>query len=341
MPRRIRLILDICIFAGLATGAIISALALLGAFVPILDVINHFQLVIMTLGLIALAMSFVWPSTLLALKRFGRWLVLFILCCSAIILLPEYFHRQSFFKADAALSENGSVTPLKLMSFNIYMGTRDKQALADTILSANPDVAALQEYAPKRFRNQPDLKKAYPFQARCQSWRICTLAIYSKHKLTDIKSYDIGTQAQRNPMHGKLLAATVHPAGARAFRLYSVHLAWPLPLAEKQGQLATLSRIIDEERKQWPLQVIAGDFNSTGWAFRVDAFAEQAGLERRDHFVPTFPSPNSVIKHLRLPAFLSLDHILTSATIETASVERFSAPIGDHWPIMTTLYMPH
>ena len=341
MPRRIRLFLDICIFTGLIAGAIISVLALLGSVVPILDVINHFQLVIMALGLFALAMSFVWPSTLKALQRFGRMLVLFILCCSALILGPEYLYRQSFFNADAAQSGSSARSPLKLMSFNMYMGTHDKKALANTIISANPDVAALQEYAPKRFRNQPDLKRAYPFQARCQSWRICTLAIYSKHKLTDIKSYDIGTKNQKNPLHGKVLAATVHPANARPFRLYSVHLAWPLPLAEKQGQLAKLSRIIDDEKTKWPLQVVAGDFNSTGWAFRVDAFAEKAGLERRDHFVPTFPSPNSRIKHVRIPAFLSLDHILTSSSIGSASVERFSAPIGDHWPIMTTLYVPN
>ncbi len=340
MIRLIRHILDICILIGLVAGALISVLALLGAFIPLLDVINHFQIIIALLGLFALAMSFVWPSTVSALKSYGRLIVIFILCCSALLLGPELWGRFSHRNADETLALNTGTQPLKLLSFNIYMGTWDRKALAGTIINADPDVAALQEFAPNRFKNQPDLKRVYPHQAKCQSWRVCTLTILSKHPLTDIKSYQLGSSDQNNPLHGKLLAATVHMPGAVPFRLYNVHLAWPLPLAEKLRQLDKLLEIIESDRKDTPLQVVSGDFNSTGWAFRVDQFARKAALMRRDRFVPTFPSPNSRIKRLSLPAFLSLDHILTSPNIEAGAVVRVRSPIGDHWPIRTTLYLP-
>nr|WP_321457480.1 endonuclease/exonuclease/phosphatase family protein [uncultured Cohaesibacter sp.] len=337
---RLRYFFDFCILAGLIVGAIISALALLGSVIPILDAINHFQLVILVLGLVALLASFVWPSALSALKSYGRKLVLFILLCSTIILGPEAFGYLTQKDPANYKTVQGTSQPLKLLSFNVYMGTWDKKAVADTIVKAAPDIATLQEFAPKRYRNQPDLKKAYPYQARCQSWRICSLAILSKHKLTDIKSYQLGSQNQRNPLHGKLLAATVHVSGAQPFRLYSVHLAWPLPLSEKQNQLQRLEQILSSERKTWPLQVLSGDFNSTGWSYRLNGFAKASGLLRRDRLLPTFPSPNSVIKRIRLPAFLSLDHVLTSPQIGMSPIKRISAPVGDHWPIEGSLYMP-
>ncbi|WP_319410339.1 endonuclease/exonuclease/phosphatase family protein [uncultured Cohaesibacter sp.] len=337
---KIRKLLDFCILAGIASGAVISVLALLGAFIPLFDVINHFQLVIMALGFIALAASFVWPSSLSALKIYGRKLVVFILFCSLIVLGPEILGRLT--KEDPAdyKAVAGTTEPVRLMSFNIYMGTWDRQGLADTVIKANPDIVTLQEFAPKRFRNQPDLKRAYPHQATCQSWRVCSLGILSKHRITDIKSYQLGSSSQRNPLHGKLLAVTVHPKGAQPFRLYNVHLTWPLPLREKQGQLEKLTQILKSERKKWPLQVLAGDFNSTSWAFRLRDFSQETAMWRRDRLLPTFPSPNSVIKHLQLPALLSLDHFFTSPQIGVGDVVRISAPIGDHWPIAGTLYIP-
>ena len=341
MLLKFRYFLDSCILAGLSVGAVVSALALLGSIVPILDAINHFQLVIMLLAIIALAASFVWPSALSPLKRYGRLLVLFILFCSSCVLVPELVQRQFSISADASPSTLASTSPMKLVSFNIYMGTRDGKALANTLINATPDVVTLQEFAPKRFRNQPDLKKEFPYQARCQSWRICALGILSKHRLSDITPYDIGSKDQRNPLHGKLLAATVHMKGSKPVRLYSVHLAWPLPLSEKLNQLDKLKGILEKERERWPLQILAGDFNSTGWAFRLDDFTKAVSMDRRDHFLPTFPSPNSMIKHQRLPAFLSLDHIITTKDIKADPVVRLRAPIGDHWPISTTLYIPN
>ena len=340
MLTRLRYFLDFCILIGLAVGAIISALALLGAVIPVLDAINHFQLIIIVLGLVALLGSFIWPSALSPLKRYGRKMVLFILLCSAITVGPEalgYLTREDPIDYKAV---QGTTQPVKLLSFNVYMGTWDKKAVANTIVRAVPDIVTLQEFPPKRYRNQPDLKKAFPYQAHCQSWRICSLAILSKHKLTDIKSYQLGSKSQRNPLHGKLLAATVYVKGAQPFRLYSVHLAWPLPLSEKQNQLQRLKQILKSERAQWPLQVLAGDFNSTGWSYRLNGFTKASGLWRRDHLLPTFPSPNSVIKRIRLPAFLSLDHVLTSPQIGMSPINRVSAPVGDHWPIEGTLYMP-
>ena len=238
----------------------------------------------------------------------------------------------------ALASEN--LRALKYLSFNIYLGTWDGIGLAQTIRRYNPDIVTLQEYAPKRFRRQPDLKRDYPYQARCGYWRRCTLAILSKHPMDEIKRYDLGPAVARNPMHGKMLAATVRVKGSPPVRIYNVHLAWPLPVAQQRRQMLEIAHIIQTERSRYSHQVLSGDFNSTGWAFSLDRMASDAGVTRTSHFVPTFPSPNSRIKGLRLPAFLSLDHIMVSDRLETGTVVRVETPIGDHWPILTDLYIP-
>jgi endonuclease/exonuclease/phosphatase family metal-dependent hydrolase len=141
-------------------------------------------------------------------------------------------------------------------------------------------------------------------------------------------------------MHGKMLAATVQIKGSLPIRLYNVHLGWPMPIATKRAQLAQLAQIVRTEAAEFPNQVVTGDFNSSGWAFAIDQTSDLAGLERRSYFLTTFPSPHSRIKGMLLPAFLSLDHMLFSPTLKTDPVVRASATFGDHYPIITNLFLP-
>ncbi|WP_316859629.1 endonuclease/exonuclease/phosphatase family protein [uncultured Cohaesibacter sp.] len=318
-----------------------TGIGLLGRFVRLFDLINHFQLVLVISAMAFLAASFVWRFSGQFYKRAGRALFVLSIIGSMCLIGPEILHRgtQTLFASEANARPSGNTT-IKLMSFNLYMATRDAKGLTSSIIKVGPDLVTLQEYAPNRFKRQPDLKREYPYQARCKSWRTCSLAILSKYPLSEITSYRLDSEGQKNPLHGKMLAATMKAKGAKPVRVYSLHLSWPLPLSEKKLQFEKLAEIILKERERYPLQVIAGDFNSTGWAYAVDRFAANVGMERRDQFVPTFPSPNSRIKGIKLPAFLSLDHILTSQDIKASKVVRVSASVGDHWPIMTRLTLP-
>ena len=341
MLSRLRAVFECLIFAGVFLGSLVTLSGLLGAFVPLFDSVNHFQLVFFSCGFIAFLLTFVWPYYYTSFKRPAQIFLLAAMIVSGGLIsadsLPRIFASRL---SDRALSDRG-LKPLTYMSFNIYLGTWDGLGLAKTIRRHNPEIVTLQEYAPRRFRRQPDLKRDYPYQARCGNWRRCTLAILSKHPMDDIKRYDLGPPVARNPMHGKMLAATIRVKGSPPIRVYNVHLSWPLPVDQQQRQMAEIAQIIQQEHGRHPHQIVSGDFNSTGWAFAVDRLAKKAGLNRTSHFVPTFPSPNSRIKGvLRLPSFLSLDHIMVSEDLQTGPVVRVATPIGDHWPILTELYLP-
>jgi len=341
MISRFRALLDCLIFAGLVLVALLTLSGLLGAFLPSLDLINHFHLPLFLSGSLAFAMTFVWPYRLPRLKRPAQIIILAALLASSGLIGTEAAKRLMLSEQNAQALAASNKQALKYLSFNIYLGTWDGIGLAETVRRYNPDIATLQEYAPKRFRRQPDLKRDYPYQARCGYWRRCTLAILSKHPMDEIKRFDLGPEVTRNPMHGKMLAATVRAKGSAPIRIYNVHLAWPLPIAQQKRQMQEIAAIIKRERKRYPQQVLSGDFNSTGWAFSIDQLAKDAGMSRQSHFVPTFPSPNSRLKgFLQLPAFLSLDHIMVSPPLSTGPVVRVATEIGDHWPILTDLYVP-
>ncbi|WP_319531399.1 endonuclease/exonuclease/phosphatase family protein [uncultured Cohaesibacter sp.] len=340
MISRFRTFLDLAILAGATVAALLALSGLLGGLVPLLDLVNHFQLLIFLAAVVGLLASLVWPFLRKDLRHPVQLLLLVPLLCSSSLLLPDLYRRMTISEASAESLEARGLQPLKLMSFNIYLGTWDGDGLARSIFRHAPEVVNLQEFPPKRFRRQQDLKKAYPYQANCGYWRTCTLGILSKHPLSDIKHYDLDDGGGRNPLHGKMLAATIRAPGREPVRLYNVHLGWPLPLSVKQTQFQRAEAIIKAEAAKTPNQLVAGDFNATGWSFAVDGFADDLGFSRRSQFLPTFPSPHSIIKRLSPPAFLSLDHVLTSPTLSSGPVVRASAELGDHWPILTELYVP-
>ena len=339
MLSRLRALLDFMILLGVIGASLASFSGLLGAFFPLFDLVNHFQLPFLVGAVIALIATFIWPFHYSAFKPLSRIILMLPLVSALTFIMPELVRHLTAEEPQQAELEDGTLTPLRMMSFNIYMGTWDGAALAGNIGRYDPDLVTLQEYAPRRFRNQPDLKERFPYQARCQTWRNCTLAILSKHPMDELERYELGRDERGNPLHGKMLAATVRPHGLTPFRVYSVHLSWPQPIKAKLDQLARAAEIIHEESARYPRQVLAGDFNQTGWSFAMSHFVGDSGLSRHSHLLLTFPSSHARIKGLVLPPFLSLDHILTSPALIAGPAVRGVASFGDHSPILGTLYL--
>jgi endonuclease/exonuclease/phosphatase (EEP) superfamily protein YafD len=335
-----RALLDISIFTGVVIGALLSFLGLLGRFITPLDIFNHFQLAFLVITLTCLATTFVWPFHFPAFKRWGRLVLLIPLVSSSLVVGPEVVRWAIAPKAlDQAEVTNGAKI-LTVMSFNIYLGNWDRSGTAKAILDQGADIVFLQEYAPNRFKRQKDLKAAYPYQTRCHSWRRCTLAILSKYPMDDLQSYQLGPKDEKDLIHGKMLGATLRIPGQAPVRLYTVHMDWPAPIADQPQQQGDLRRILADEARHYPNQILGGDFNSSGWAFAVDQFAAKTGLVRHSHFLPTFPSPNARIKRLPMVPFLSLDHILASEGLKASRAHRRFVTVGDHVPIVAEIAIP-
>ena len=332
-----RAFLDISILIGVVIGSLLSLTGLLGAVIPALDLINHFQLVFLVITLVCIAATFVWPFYYPRFKPVGRAILMVPLISSLLLVGPEAFAYLTSPTLDKAEADQSGDKILKVMSFNIYLGNWDRPGTARAILKNDPDIVLLQEYPPNRFKRQADLKKRYPYQVRCHSWRRCTLAILSKYPLKDLKSHVLGPDSTRDALHGRMLSATLNLPGYVPLRLHSLHADWPNPLGHQRSHLESAASIIQRESSLFPNVLLGGDFNATGWAFELDRFVEKAGLERHSYLLPTFPSQNSRIKRLPLPSFLNLDHIMTRGSVEVSDVVRGRVGVGDHRPIYATI----
>lgn len=340
MLNSLRAFVDIAILCGVIVGSTLSALGLLGAFVPAIDVINHFQFAFLIITLICLATTFVWPFYFPSFKPLGRKILMVPLACSLIMVGPELYKNLAASDIDKGAAKQKGDKILTVMTFNIYLGNWNRIGTARSILKHDPDIVLLQEYAPNRFKQQAELKKRYPYQTRCRSWRRCTLAILSKYPLDQLQSRTLGPKDKRDPVHGKLLSATLRLPGYKPLRLHSLHADWPNPLGDQQAQFADLAAILTKEQAAHSNTLLTGDFNATGWAFSLNKLVRQAGLERHSFMLPTFPSPNARIKRLPIPSFLSLDHIMTSGAVKVGNVVRARASVGDHYPLLARIALP-
>lgn len=337
----LRAFIDISIMVGVIVGSSLSVLGLLGFLSPKFDILNQFQLLFLALTLISFAASFVWPYFFPRLKHIAQVILFVPLVSSLVFIGPEFMRYLQGPELNIHSVAISDAKPLRVMSFNIFLQNWDRKGTAQSILAEKPDVVLLQEYAPNRFKKQADLKKAYPYQARCKNWRTCTLAILSQYPLADIKSRVIYKHDKRDPVHGKLLSATIKIKGYPPLRVHSFHSAWPAPLGVQQQQFSHLAKIMKSEGKRYRHMLLGGDFNSSGWSVELNKLGERMGLNRHTFLLPTYPSPHLVVKRISLPeSFLSLDHIFTSTSIPAFNAQRVSASVADHRPVVADILLP-
>lgn len=330
MLSKFRAFLDISILCGVVVGSLMSFLGLFAAFFPALDILNHFQFVFLIITLVCLITTYVWPFYYPGFKRIGRMILMVPLVSSLSFIGPEYY--RSLTSPSLPATPDGKV--LKVMSFNIYMGNWDRPGTASSIIRHDPDIVLMQEYTPNRFKNQPDLKKRYPYQARCRSWRRCTLAILSKYPMDELQSRALGPEDKRDFVHGKMLSATLRLPGYQPLRIHTFHADWPTPTKDQKPQFAELREVLQKDHERYDAMLLGGDFNSTGWSYALNRFADGAGMTRHTQFLLTFPTLRARIKRLRWPAIFSLDHLMTSPAMSMGNVERITdASVGDHYPV--------
>lgn len=306
--------------------SLLAVAALLGFASPVLDLFNHMQAVLF-LGLAALLVAIAlfvrtepWRAVLLTTVATG-------LLSSAVIVVPE---ALAVFEPRPPFPTDGRPV-YTLMTHNIFGRNYDMKRVAREILSADPDIVAIQEFFdPQRKRLAPLLDGRYPYHIACAGGRRAFVALFSKMRFTTDSSEECVTTGAKAQRVGRIIARFAGRDG-RPFTVITTHLDWPLPTSRQTAEFAALAGSVN--RVEGPL-IVAGDFNSTSWSYALRRFAAGTGLTRQVHGLPTWPLRFYIMGWRNTFPFLPLDHVMTKNGIAVHSLA-LGAPDGsDHLAVI-------
>lgn len=228
------------------------------------------------------------------------------------------------FETPALPSEGGR--GVRVVAFNVNVGNRDLPSIAHYLDSLAPDVVVLEEVT------TASVERLLPLLPRLQHHFVAVeegvrgVLILSRWPLRS---------PQFEMSEGVMYGASVDvDLGDRRFRLYGVHLNWPVVMrAERQrnAQLVALGR----ELAACPgACVAAGDFNVTPWSSHFRDVLKQPGV--RDcaagrGWLPTWNSGLPSVLRIRI------DHCLASGAMRIADVRVGESVGSDHFATINDL----
>jgi endonuclease/exonuclease/phosphatase (EEP) superfamily protein YafD len=227
------------------------------------------------------------------------------------------------------------------MTHNVFGLNYDMQRVNKVIAAEDPDIVVLQEYFVEQSTDlHPLLSARYPHFVRCRGGKRANLGLYSK--LPFDHAGDCPEDAAGSQRTATILA-TFTLADGSGFSLITTHVDWPFPVERQQAQLAALAEAA--KAVEVPLIVVA-DFNSTPWSYALKGFAAEAGMERQDHNLVTYPLRFTVPYRIdrrglidTIP-FLPLDHVFTRDGVLVHELHRGAETGSDHLPIVFSFSVP-
>ncbi len=239
-------------------------------------------------------------------------------------------------------SDGSNATPLRVMTCNVYKGAADASAIVELVRSQGVRVLALQETTAQFVEalEEAGIDELLPYSERSSSDGVFGNGVWSAWPLDDGASDDIGSSASAMP------AGTVALAGAGGapvrLRFVSVHTCSPVPgywnlWKTSLDELGVVHERLAQEGS--PAYVLMGDFNATYDHVPFRQMLGQdgptplhdAGREAGQGIVATWPSNEGV------PAFASIDHVVTSDAVAAISVSAFDVAGTDHLALVATL----
>ncbi|MEO5807249.1 endonuclease/exonuclease/phosphatase family protein [Devosia sp.] len=314
---------------GLVLGALgaglIAVLAFFGFVVPFFDLFNHLQI-------------FLFPGTLIGLLIVavllrGRWRGLAVLLvgagflASASVMVPELVGAS---QPRPPVPTDRPV--LTMMTHNLFGMNYEMEMVLDAILSDSPDIIVLQEYFGEQSTElDPLLGPLYPYSAQCRGGKRANIAIYSKLKFTQVLDGECPSNAYGTQRTAHIIAKFA-PEGMKPFTVMTTHMDWPFPIARQHDELDMLSTAL--KSIDGPV-ILAGDFNSTPFAYALRNFINANGLARQTFNLVTYPLSWYYFGAWRdtLP-FLGLDHVFTRDGIVIHELKAGKPTASDHLPVV-------
>ena len=242
-------------------------------------------------------------------------------------------------------ADDGQATTFRVMTCNVYKGNANAERIVELVRENNIQVLALQETTVD-FVNElkaAGIDELLPYSQRSSSDGVYGNGVWSTLPLSDAASDDIGSSASAMP------AGTIEvtrPDGTTArLRLVSVHTCSPAlgywDLWEKSiAEIGVArERLAEDDSLDY---VLLGDFNATydhapfremlgegtaAGAPRLHDAARECGAG----IMSTWPA------NLEIPAFCSIDHVVTSERVVATEVSTAEVPGSDHLALIATL----
>ena len=317
--------------AVLAAGSVAAVLGLGGGVSRTLDLLNHLTPIYLAasvalMGIAALSKPIRWPW--LAVGATGA-------AAALLLILPDLAAGLS--EARPVPGEGLTVT---VMTQNLWEHNVRPAQTAAAILTADPDIVALQEGGGPGREVIALLDRVYPYRADCtpiSEW--CSMAILSKRP---ILSWSHHEAEWKPPAWDRLstVRATIDGGAGGPFEIITTHLLHPDPdgkAAHQTAQLLTQVQGVDPRRT-----LLVGDFNLTPWSFALRRIDAQLPMRRRSHGVASWPNRAPMLGGAWFPLpFLPLDQIYAGSGWRVASIRRGPSTGSDHFGLIAHLaYRP-
>lgn len=318
-------LLRVGFLAGALVAGVTALLAYFGFAVPAFDLLNHAQIFLFPATLIGLAVVLVLLN--------GRTRVVAVaivglgFAASASVMVPEYLAGQQ--PRPPMPTDRPVVT---MMTHNLFGMNYDMDKVLSAIRSSQPDIIVLQEYFGEQASQlDPLLKPTYPYSVRCRGGKRANIALYSKLKFEQVIDGNCPDNAYVTQRTAHILAKFTLADGSQ-FSVITTHMDWPLPIERQRDELAALSQTLGTITGP---MILAGDFNSTPWAYALRSFIAANGLTRQTLNLVTYPLRWFYAGEWRgTVPFLPLDHVLTRDGIAVHDLRAGKRTFSDHLPVV-------
>jgi endonuclease/exonuclease/phosphatase (EEP) superfamily protein YafD len=219
-----------------------------------------------------------------------------------------------------------SARAVRVAAFNVQIRNDDLPGIAAYLDSQEVDVAVLAELSLANAERLAVLLPRYPHWFFAEREGVWGVVILSRWPLTAAHAVKRG---------GLAVAASVDvDLGDRRFRVYGVHLNWPVMPATAAVRNAQL-RALGREMAECPQACVAvGDFNTTPWSSHFRDVLENSGVHdcaAGRGLLGTWPSGLPSMLRIRI------DQCLIAGAVSVADV-RVGASVGsDHFATVNDL----
>lgn len=222
--------------------------------------------------------------------------------------------------------ERHSTKTLKVIEFNAWGRNPDPARVAQWLAQENPDVVVIIEAS-------TFLKSQIVATTGMYAFEGSGALIFTRQK--PIAEWTAWGVRELPGASTEITWVDLPGPDGQPFTVVGLHTGWPIPARNAWGQgrnIAVVLKILDRTRL-----IMAGDFNSTQWSFRQRAVDASFALERRDHFIPTWPARLPALRGAPFPVpLLPIDHVYAGPRWKTVRVARGPWMGSDHYPLVMT-----